>query len=176
MGRRHRLILVVLGFGLQSAGCQRSPSEQPRAEASLAPALTSSPDRLSPRELTASSRLAFGFPIPDGLRIERAFDDAIHLIGQVEVEPLLTYLRQHATLGPIELLERRMLISDVRFQKGDPSRVYRMEITDKGPKLRLVIRDITPKVDQTTHMTDEERWRHAGLRPNGEPLDKGQLQ
>jgi len=98
------------------------------------------------------------------------------LLGQAEVEPLLTYLRKHATLGPIELLERRMLISEVRFKHGDPSRMYRMEIANKGVKLALVIRDITPKVDQTTHMTEEERWRHAGLRPNGEPLDKGQLQ
>ena len=45
-----------------------------------------------------------------------------------------------------------------------------MEITDRDNRVELVVRDLTPP-PVVPGLSEEERWRRTGLRPNGQPLD-----
>jgi hypothetical protein len=164
---------LVLGAGLIIA-CQSSKESQRLTVVSAASSTPAPVDRLAKDELAASSTLAFGFPIPESMHVRRAFSDSIYLDGSVTTESLLSYIRKHAEIGSLELGRPRTVVNGVRITGGDATKVYRIEIVERRPLARMVLRDVTPRTDTST-LSEEERWRRAGLRPNGEPLDKNQL-
>jgi hypothetical protein len=49
-----------------------------------------------------------------------------------------------------------------------------MEITEANRLVKLLIQDVTPRPVEP-NLSDEERWRQAGLKPNGAPLDVANL-
>jgi hypothetical protein len=49
-----------------------------------------------------------------------------------------------------------------------------IEITDRSGQVELVVRDLTPPpIPQG--LSDEERWKRAGLRPDGTPIDPSKV-
>jgi hypothetical protein len=142
----------------------------------IAPSSTPPLDHLAPGELQASAEFAFGFPIPTTMRIERAFPNAVHLVGEVEVQGLIRYVQAHAQTKTLELKGNAMVFESVRFKAAGPTRLYRIEITGRGPTTRMLIKDDTlTDSPPEPGLTDEERWRRAGMKPNGEPLDVSRL-
>lgn len=133
-------------------------------------------DHLAPGELHAGHDLAFGFPIPIGMSVERAFPDAIHLIGDVDVQGLVRYVRANARTSNLELRGNRMIFENVRIPAIGEFRSFRVEFSGGGRPTRLLIKDVTPNAPPSEPtLSDEERWRRAGMKPNGDPLDVTQL-
>ena len=130
-------------------------------------------DHLAPGELGQSKLLAFGFPIPQGMVVERRFSNSVYLAGSVSPSALLDYVRTHAITGPAERIGNRRVFSKVKIRGGDSSRVYDIELDDSGTLQKLVVTDVTPPPLEPG-LTEEERWRKAGYKPDGTPLPSEQ--
>ena len=165
---RWAVLAVLLG---PSAACdtgERTPSEVtggPKQPAQPHPV-----DRLAPGELGASSRMVFGFPIPQGLRVDAEFHDAVHLSGKVALEALARYVRDRVVVSHVEVMGARWVFPNARIKGGDPQRVYRLDLVRDGGLTRLVIRDKTPP-PTVQGISEAERWKRAGLTPDGKPLN-----
>jgi hypothetical protein len=69
-----------------------------------------------------------------------------------------------------------MVFENVRIPVAGESRIFRIELFGRGQPTRLLIKDVTPSAPPAEPtLTDEERWRRAGMKPNGDPLDVTQL-
>lgn len=160
------LLMLVLG-----TACKRSDRSASKARtATSAHSIASIPlDRLAPGELAESPELAFGFPVPVGMSVERAFPDAIYLSGEVTVPGLVSYVRKHAQVTNAELEDSTIRFRSVRIPRNGLERQYAFEVVQQGRQVRLVIRDTTPTPLQPG-LTEDERWKQAGLKPNGQPL------
>lgn len=161
-------------------GCKsnrKSKADDSRPTTALSAIEPSPPvDHLAPGELHAGRELAFGFPIPIGMSVERAFPDAIHLIGDVDVQGLVRYVRANARTSNLELRGNRMIFENVRIPAIGELRRFRVELSGGGRPTRLLIKDVTPNAPPSEPtLSDEERWRRAGMKPNGDPLDVTQL-
>jgi hypothetical protein len=130
-------------------------------------------DRLLPGELAQSKLLVFGFPIPQGMTVERRYSDSVHLVGSVPASALTTYVRAHAATGPAEIIGQRKVFSKVRIRGGDESRLYNIEIDDSGAARRLVVSDVTAPTLEPG-LSDEERWKRAGYLPDGTPISSSE--
>lgn len=173
------VFVLALSFGCSKTATDTRTSAE-GATASAAPLVASAtlpPDRLAPGELRASSQLAFGFPIPDGMTVDRAFPTAIHLVGEVSVQGLIRYVQERTTTGNPELRGNSFHFSSVKLSGTDDKRTFAVEISSQLRTTRLTLTDITPTaIGGPPAQSDEERWRRAGLKPSGEPLDVTQLQ
>lgn len=132
-------------------------------------------DRLAPGELVPGSAEAFGFVAPRQLRLERRFPDAAHFAGQASAEAVANYVRERVSVERVEVGVARTVFPKVIIKGGDQNKFYRIEVVRDGPMTRVVIRDITvPAAPEG--LSEEERWKRAGLRPDGKPLDPKKLQ
>jgi hypothetical protein len=173
----HKTIVALALILLGTTACHRGDSAS-RTKPSIASGLVASAavplDRLLPGELSTSSQLVFGFPVPNGMIIERAFPEEVHLVGEVTVGGLSDYIRKHAEVGPPELVGAILRFDRAHIPNQDKTRQYRFEVTQRGRQVRLLVMDVTPPPVQPG-LSDEERWKQAGLKPNGEPLNISDL-
>jgi hypothetical protein len=65
------------------------------------------------------------------------------------------------------------VFAPVHVAGGDPTRIYRIEVNSAGNSTEIVMRDVTPLPEKAPDPTvpDSEKWRRAGYKPNGMPLD-----
>jgi len=170
-----KILAAHLGLALALIACQ---SERQKLE--FAPSTESSnkprsPDRLTPGELAQGTDEAFGFYAPQKLRLERRYPDAAHFSGPVSAESVANYVRQRVEAERVEIGAARTVFPKVRIKGGKPDRVYRIEVASNGPTSKLLIRDITPP-PTIEGLSEAERWKRAGLTPDGKPLDPKKLQ
>jgi hypothetical protein len=132
-------------------------------------------DRLAPGELAPGRAEAFGLLLPRDLAVDARFPDAVHASGAVSPPALASYVRARVDVAHVEIAPARTVFPRVKIKGGDPARVFRIELIDDGPRSRLVIRDITPP-PTVQGISEEERWRRAGMTPSGEIIDPTQRQ
>ena len=127
-------------------------------------------DRLAPDELAAGNAEVWGFAVPREMQVEHRYKEATHLIGPVKPDALANYVRERVVVSHVEIGAARTIFPDARIKGGAADRVYELDVIPEPGITRLVIRDTTPpKV--VPGLTDAERWRQAGLTPEGRPLD-----
>ncbi|HET7543005.1 MAG TPA: hypothetical protein VFK05_24195 [Polyangiaceae bacterium] len=155
------------------ASCHTKSEPSPSAVGS---ALTSNQalrkpvDRLAPDELAAGNAEVWGFAVPREMQVEHRYKEATHLIGPVKPDALANYVRERVVVSHVEIGAARTIFPDARIKGGAVDHVYELEVIPEPGITRLIIRDTTPpKV--VPGLTDAERWRQAGLTPEGRPLD-----
>jgi hypothetical protein len=161
--------------GISACHSKSAGGEAPASSSPPAPSAAHPLDRLAPDELAAGSVSAFGFPIPARMTVERTFPDAVHAFGPVTAEALLNYVRERVFVERIEVTGTRSVFPKVRIKGAPLDRVYHIEIAAEGPKTLLVIRDVTPP-PMVEGISQAERWRRAGMSPDGKPLNPKQMQ
>jgi hypothetical protein len=124
-------------------------------------------DRLAPGELAPGRAEAFGLVLPRDLNVEARFPDAVHATGAVSPEALANYVRVRVEVAHVEIGAARTVFPRARIKGGNAERSYRIEVVTDGPRTRLVVRDITPP-PTVQGISEAERWRRAGMTPNGE--------
>ena len=140
-----------------------------------APALASSGkprpvDRLAPDELAAGNAEVWGFAVPREMHVEHRYQEVTHIIGPVKPDALANYVRDRVVVSHVEIGAARTIFPNARIKGGASDRVYELEVIPEPGITRLVIRDTTPpKVEPG--LSDADRWRQAGLTPEGRPLD-----
>jgi len=127
-------------------------------------------DRLAPDELAAGNAEVFGFAVPREMQVEHRYKEATHLIGPVKPDALANYVRERVVVSHVEIGAGRTIFPDARIKAGAPDRVYELDVIPEPGVTRLIIRETTPPKVQPG-LTDAERWRQAGLSPEGRPLD-----
>ena len=162
--------VALLACGL-CAGCHAKSEASPGPVSSAPIAKPSKPiDRLAPDELAAGNADVWGFVVPREMHVEHRYKEATHLIGAVKPDALANYVRERVVVSHVEIGAARTIFPDARIKAGAADRVYELDVIPEPGGTRLVIRDTTPPRIQPG-LTDAERWRQAGLSPEGRPLD-----
>ena len=153
------------GSGTAPAGSAAAPSAAPPRSDRLV-------DRLAPGELTPGKSQVFGFEVPVNMRIQGAFLEVAYLEGPVQPEALANYVRDRVDIQRVEIGAASTIFSRARIKRGAPDRLYDIVVTPKlNQRTELDIRDVTPRPPNPPGMTDADRWRQAGRKPDGTPLD-----
>jgi len=124
---------------------------------------------LAPGTLLEGEHVAFGFRAPRDLTLVAHFRDAAHFTGRVKLSELENYVRERVVARHVEVTPTRSVFPNVQIKGGDPERTYKFEIVPKGLEVELVIRDVTPP-PPTPGLSEEERWKRAGLVRKGNRL------
>lgn len=156
-------------------GCNNAEQEVVGPGAPVPSAVSKPLDRLAPGELGQGKLNAFGFIAPRQMKLERRFPDAAHFVGQVRPEAVANYVRERVLAAQVEVGAARTVFPKVAIKGGAKGHVYRFEVVADGPVTRLVIKDITPP-PTPQGLSEEERWKRAGMTPSGELLNPKKLQ
>jgi hypothetical protein len=168
----------ALAAGLLCAGCHAEIENDPNAASSARPAVRASAkpvDRLAPDELAAGNGQVWGFVVPREMQVEHRFGDVAHLIGPVKPDALANYVRDRVVVSHVEIGAARTIFPNARIRAGAADRVYEFDVIPEPGLTRLIIRDSTPPV-ASPGLSDAERWKQAGLTPEGRPLDPKQFE
>ena len=164
------------GTLLCAAACRSGDTrETPGAAAGSVRRSPRTVDRLQPGELAEGKADAFGLALPREMLLERRFPDAVHAVGRIPHESVANYVRQRVEVGRIEVGAARTVFPNARIKGGRTDRSYRIEVIAGAAETRLLVKDITPP-PTTQGLSEEERWRRAGLTPEGKPLDPKRIQ
>jgi len=174
--RKQRAPLLALAV-LASAACRTKDAPPPAGSAAAAPS-SGAPksaklvDRLAPGELTPGKSQVFGFEVPQNMRVQGAFLEVAYLEGPVTPEALANYVRDRVDIQRVEIGAASTIFAHARIKRGAPDRVYDIVVTPKlNERTELEIRDVTPRPPNPPGMTEADRWRQAGRKPDGTPLD-----
>lgn len=168
-----RALLLVL---IALAGCDSDETIMPAGSRPNAAGSARKPlDRLAPGELEPGRAEAFGLLLPRLLGVDARFPDAVHASGPVKPEALANYVRPRVEVAHVEIGAARTVFPRARIKGGAAERVYRIEVVPDGSRTQLVVRDITPP-PTVQGISEDERWRRAGIKPNGEIVDPKQQQ
>jgi hypothetical protein len=129
-------------------------------------------DRLRPGELAPGSQEAFGLLLPRGMRVEQRFEKAVYAEGNLQAGAVANFLRERVKAGRIELAANKTVFSQVRLPGAN--RDYQIEVIGGRRLCRVVVRDVTPE-PAAAGLSEEERWKRAGLSPEGGVLDPDAL-
>lgn len=165
-------LLALVGVACSS----KHPPSKPQASAPSASARPLPVDHLLPDELAPSKIEVYGFPVPVGMNVENRLLDRAYISGHVSPEALANYVREQVVVSHVEIGAAMTVFPAARIKAGAADKVYSLEVLPDGPRTRLVIKDVTPIPAPPPGMTDAERWRAAGLSPDGRPLDLRKLE
>jgi hypothetical protein len=133
-------------------------------------------DHLAPDELAPGKAEVYGFAVPRGMEVESRLIDRAYVSGHVSPEALANYVREQVVVSHVEIGAARTVFPMARIKAGPADRLFNLEVLPDGPRTRLVIKDVTPPPPPPPGLTDAERWRAAGLTPDGRPLDPKSLE
>jgi hypothetical protein len=175
---RSTLALVLPLCGLLA--CRRAPA--PGAIPSATPSVVASApepklvDRLAPGELEPGMSQVFGFDVPRGMRVQGVFLEVAYVQGHVTPESLANYVRERVEVERVEIGAASTVFPRAHIKRGAPERLYDFTVSPgAGDLTELVIRDVTPRPKSPAGMSDADRWRQAGRKPDGTPLDPSEL-
>jgi hypothetical protein len=133
-------------------------------------------DHLAPGELLEGTDKAFGMILPRGVRVVHGFDDLVIASGSPPADKVTNYVRARVRDGKITVGARATVFDHVRTAAApDLELSIRVEPADGMEGTRIEVRKLTmPKAPDLPN--DEERWRAAGLRPDGRPIDPKKMQ
>ncbi|HEX3776823.1 MAG TPA: hypothetical protein VHV51_20265 [Polyangiaceae bacterium] len=159
---------VALAACLPCASCRHKPSPVPPDSA---PSASSAPvDRLAPDELAVGTSEIWGLTLPRRMHVEHQFPELAYAIGPVTADALANYVRDRVIVSHVEIGAGRTIFPNARIKGGPPDHFYELDVIPEPNGTRLQIQDLTP-VKVVPGLSDEERWRQAGLTPQGRPLD-----
>jgi hypothetical protein len=160
----------ALGVALATASCHRKPAVPAPVGSALAENSAKPVDRLAPDELAAGSSDVWGLAVPRDMHIEHHFPEIAYVVGPVKADAVANYVRDRVVVSHVEIGAGRTIFPNAQIKGGPPDHLYELDVIPEPNGTRLQIQDLTP-VKVIPGLTDEERWRQAGLTPQGRPLD-----
>lgn len=171
-----RVWLLVCGSCLLSCGCSSKRAAPAPLPSTLASARAVPLDHLAPDELAPGKVEVYGFAVPRGMEVESRIADRAYVRGRVSPEALANYVREQVSVSHVEIGAARTVFPMARIKNGRQDRFYTLEVLPDGPATRLVIKDTTPPPPPLPGLTEADRWRAAGMTPDGHPLDPKALE
>ena len=157
-------------FACLGAACHREPAPEPGPPPSEAPAA----DRLSPSEALPEAEVAFGLPLPTGMRLVRQFNDSAYFEGAIELTALLEHVQKHVVARTAQMRGRGAVFARTELAGDERKRQFRIELNPAPRGTELHITDITPAPSEVG-LSEADSWRRAGRNPDGTPIDQNQV-
>ncbi|HEY2510371.1 MAG TPA: hypothetical protein VGI39_05935 [Polyangiaceae bacterium] len=167
------LSLLVATFCANSA-CKKeeAPEVEVTAERDAAPPPR---DHLAPGELLEGSERAFGLLLPRGSRIDSQFPQQIIASNEAKPTDVANYVRSRVAMGTVTVGAASTMFNRVQVPaRPGKELVIRVEQGGNGSGSRITFRDVTPPVIDP-NLSEEERWRQAGLKGPGQISDPTHL-
>ena len=165
---------LALGLLLPLTGaCDSDPTVIPARPAEAGARSRQAPkpvDRLAPDELAPGTEEVFGLTLPRVMRVEARFPRTVHAVGKASAEAVAKYVRERVSVRRVELAAGRTVFPQARILGAAPHRLVRIEVLASRGRCKLVVRDLTRKA-ATQGLAEADRWRQAGLSPEGKPLN-----
>ena len=130
-------------------------------------------DRTLPGELAEGTEKAFGLTLPRVMVVRGRFTDFIVGAASVPPDQVANYIRlrvaaDQVETGPLKTVFSRAVV------RGQPDVWLTIEVLSRGGNTELQVHNLSLAKSQPG-LTEEERWRAAGLKPDGTPLDRTHL-
>lgn len=133
-------------------------------------------DHLADGELFEGTDKAFGVVLPRNVRIIHGYDDLIVATGTPPADRVANYFRQRLHEGKVTVGARATVFDGVRSAGAPDLELWlSVEPGEGGEGCRIEVRKLTHEKAPVLP-DDEARWRAAGFKPNGQPLDPHKLQ
>lgn len=159
---------VLLATLPLAGACKRTvpPDPQVRATPSAAASVAALPvDALEPGELQEGTEKVYGLTLPRSFKVVREFDGVAYCAGSGRPENVSNYIRRRVDARTVELGPARTVFPTVQVN-GSTGKKLRIEVASGNGETELIIRDVTPPAIEPG-LTEEERWKKAGLKPSG---------
>lgn len=130
-------------------------------------------DRLAPGELAPGTETLYGLVLPRGMHVSARFPGIAHATGPLRPEDVSNYVRDRVDVKRFELGAAGTVFPAVHVEGGAPDKTYRIEVLSAGNATEVVMHDLTPLPPKVGGPAESEadKWKRAGYKPNGAPLD-----
>lgn len=128
-----------------------------------------SADRLPPGELLEGPDEFFGFAVPKGMRGRLVAPGIVEITGRVDFDLLADYTKDRIAVRHAEMLPNQLIYRNARIL-GTQDKVFDLIVSRQNSGTRLEIHEIT-KRPAPRGLSEEERWKRAGLKPSGGLID-----
>lgn len=182
MTRHWRRAIVEITFlsliiSVSALGCSRNQQTKnkegaPLSAGSGAPKATA-PDRLPPGKLLEGEEVAFGFRIPKGMKLTKTRKLA-RASGSLNFDDLTDYVKDRLVARHAEMFGGRLVFPQAKI-RGGQGELYEVTLINGGREQILLIQNIE-RPPATVGLNQAERWKRAGLKPNGELVDPKGMQ
>lgn len=176
MGTRHRLSAIAcLVFAVGTlASCSSCKHEEKPP-----PVETKPQDHLAVGEVVEGKDRAFGLPLPRLARIAARFERTVDVYSPLSPEELVNFVRARVKDGKVTPGSSSTMLVEV-VPLADPEKRLTIDVhafhgNDGTVRSEMIIRDTTP-IPSEPGLTDEQRWKKAGLTPDGHIADPSHLQ
>jgi len=176
MGTRRRLsattgLVFVVGTLLACTSCKRD--EKPP------PVETKPPDHLVVGEVVEGKDRAFGLPLPRMSRVASRAEATVNVFSPLSPEDLVNFVKARVKDGKVTPGSSSTLLLGV-VPLEDPAKRLSIDVhafrgNDTTVRSEMIVRDMTP-LPTEPGLTDEQRWKKAGLTPDGRIADPTHLQ
>jgi hypothetical protein len=89
--------------------------------------------------------------------------------GEVNFDDLTEYVKDRIVARHAEMFGARLEFPRAKI-RGNENGIYKVSLLKGNREQVLLIQDETPR-PATVGLTEEQRWKEAGLKPNGELVD-----
>jgi hypothetical protein len=174
MIRPPRAPLLALALALSADGCRARRAPPPLEVPGPPPVSAEIPvDRTLPGELAEGTEKAFGLTLPRIVLVRARFDDVVFGMAEVSPDKVANYVRQRVSANRVETGPVKTVFSRATV-RGQPGVEIDIEVLSRGGSTELQVRNLS-LWKTSPGLTDEERWRAAGFKPDGTPLDTTHL-
>jgi len=177
MGTRRRLsagvcLVFAIGTLIACSSCKRDETPTP-------PQQIKPPDHLAAGEVVEGKERAFGLPLPRLARVAARFEKTVDVYSPLSPEELVNFVRARVKDGTVTPGSRSTLLVEV-VPLGDPQRRLTIDVhafhgNSSLDRSEMIVRDSTP-LPIEPGLTEEQRWKKAGLTPDGHIADPTHLQ
>ena len=172
MGVRHRLTAGAAIAILAVVAC----SSKPQTGGQDAGPPPGPPDHLARGEIAEGQDKAFALRLPQRSKVSARFPKDVHVISSHTPEELANYVRAHVAEGKVAAGTAVTEFRDV-VVPSEPTRRLTIEVRNGAvahARSMMIIRDTTPAPVEPG-LSDQDRYKKAGLAPNGRVLDPKRL-
>lgn len=185
MGIRHRLnptgatwlkALAIAG-AFAAVACKKPVAEE-------APVPAAPVDHLTPGDQPLGKEKAFTLPLPLAASVASRFGDTVHVVSPLTPEELTAFVRIHTREAPQKKAKAApAMVADAGAKSAQLDDVVAVEDKSRhlyisirpaglvdGNRSEMFVRDGTPPPAEPG-LTEAERWKRAGLTPDGKLLD-----
>lgn len=169
MDARGRLIL--LAAAALAVSCKSKPPPPKTGDAGPT-------DHLAPGEAAEGREKAYGLALPQASSIRTRFDRTIGVVSPLSPDELASFVRARVKDGRVVAGVGSTRFEDV-VVPSDPQRRLTIDVRPThlvdGLRSEMTVRDVTPPPVEP-NLSEADRWKKAGLTPEGRPLDPKHLE
>ena len=161
---RAAAVAVIVGaMVVLAGGC--SPDEKSETLTNSGASRHTPVDFVAPGELAEGPDSAFGLRLPRDMGVTSRGSDVVYAPGRIPFEHVSNYVRDRVDAVQVNIGPTRTVFRSANVRGGDPVELE-IEVVVVRKGVQMVVHNRTRKPAEPG-LSDGERWRRAGLNPDG---------